>query len=484
MPLVRPSRWAVAPLLVLWLLVSWWSSTHPVALVPARRLGVSHARCSRRESRASSNRKMGAGECRETGRRPALAAFRGGVPTGSGFPPPSSSSAEQPLRRWLRAERIKCERIAGALGTRAPCARLYRPQRGAVWLAFFVEGATFQRFVVTSDEVRELPLLPRAALEGLVVQLRDELEFGALADPRRLWRLSRKAFTALLAPAARELAKAHALVLLPDGLLRFLPFHALVLPQALSPSAAAPPGPAKAQPRFAIERWEIAYLPSAAFAHSVHEEPFVLRSATLVLPSYGMPPRPLAGAAAEIEAITLRLRTVGLPTTPLRDESATPHAMVRALAVPAGLVHFAGHGHVDLWHTRRPELLWADSERSLRLDHLRGRRLEAGLVVLAGCTTAYAALFRNDRRLGVRHSFPDALLGAGVGSVVAASWAVKDHQSQAQMASFYRHLSRGPRRALALAQRERLRRLRPPHPRFWAFYALYGAPGLALACGK
>ena len=48
-------------------------------------------RCSGRESRAQRNREMGAGKCRETGRRPALTALGGGAATGfSAFPPPSS----------------------------------------------------------------------------------------------------------------------------------------------------------------------------------------------------------------------------------------------------------------------------------------------------------------------------------------------------------------------------------------------------------
>jgi CHAT domain-containing protein len=59
--------------------------------------------------------------------------------------------------------------------------------------------------------------------------------------------------------------------------------------------------------------------------------------------------------------------------------------------------------------------------------------------------------------------------------VVAASWVVKDKLSRQQMTAFYTQLrDRSPAAALTLVQRREIKRIRPPHPRYWATYAVYG----------
>jgi hypothetical protein len=79
---------------------------------------------------------------------------------------------------------------------------------------------------------------------------------------------------------------------------------------------------------------------------------------------------------------------------------------------------------------------------------------------------------------GPAHRYQGALngrAGTRAARVVAASWSVKDRQSALQMQIFYRELGRvGPAAALARAQRRARAGIEPPHPRFWAFYAVYG----------
>jgi len=99
----------------------------------------------------------------------------------------------------------------------------------------------------------------------------------------------------------------------------------------------------------------------------------------------------------------------------------------------------------------------------------------AEVVVLASCTTAHAARFRGERPGETAVSLAEALLAAGVKSVVAASWIVKDQQSARMMTTFYQHPRRlEVARDLGRAYRAAIRGLAPPHPRFWAFYAAYG----------
>ncbi|MBW2737039.1 MAG: CHAT domain-containing protein, partial [Deltaproteobacteria bacterium] len=270
------------------------------------------------------------------------------------------------------------------------------------------------------------------------------------------------AYQLLLADAEGELEQAQELVIRAEGLMRFIPFHALLRGRHPDQSS---PGRSKAS--FVISRWVVSYLPISTPATPLT----CPHTATVLLPNYGRKAQPILSGPSEAQLVRLQGRAAQI----LRGRAATPGAMLSALSTPRSLVHFAGHALANLEHGGAPELLFGPEE-SFGAATLRGVRVRSSLVVLASCTTAYTARFRGERVRLARHPLHESLLRVGAGAVIAASWGVKDAQSQAQMKTFYRHLEqRGPAEALALAQRERIARLRPPHPRFWAFYALYGA---------
>jgi CHAT domain-containing protein len=360
------------------------------------------------------------------------------------------------------AEAIKCRRVQSLLagaGVASHLATLDRArlpplaEHEAVFSLYAVDGKLQRTIVRGASQVRALPPVDLARLEPLLIKARDELEHGPL-DGERLFGLLARLHSLLLGEATDVLRDTRRLLVLPDGLTLFLPIHALVT--ALSD---------RGGPRFLIEDVSVAYAPCLGL---VREATRAAR-AEIFAPSYRGAPD-LLGAQAESRRIAHHL-----PSTLRVGGEATPRRLEDALRAPHSVVHFAGHGLADLTPGSPPQLLFPDNQRSVTLRSAAARPASAALVVLASCTAAYAARFRDDQRLLALPSLVEALLDAGVRRVVAASWAVKDQQSAEQMAIFYARLrSDAVVDAIAAAQRRAITRIRPPHPRFWAFYAVYG----------
>jgi hypothetical protein len=324
--------------------------------------------------------------------------------------------------------------------------RVALPPLGAdeAMLSLDHDGRQVRRFWVRAGVVRELPPRHAPQLESLIARARDELELGALRG-EALGPLLAALETALLGDADR--AGLRRLLVSPDGLTRAVPLHALLAATV-----------------------EVAYVPCLGLLRSRAARP--PERARVLVPAYGREREPLAGAAKEAALVR---EALGPATDVALGPEATPARLEEALGLSGALVHFGGHGLADLQPGRAPELIFPDRTPSVDAARLTRQPVRAGLVVLASCATAEVARFRDGQRRLAAVTLPDALLAAGAGRVIAASWAVKDRQSALQMATFYQSLAKlGPAGALALAQRRARAGIEPPHPRFWAFYAVYG----------
>ena len=363
-------------------------------------------------------------------------------------PRPSLELAEAIKCRRLRQRLLRVGATPHALPPmdRVPLPRL---QPGALILAFHQRGGAYQRYLVRPEGVAALRPLPVAALEELVVATRDELEHGAL-DGDRAARLLKLLSDQVLGGVGRALMQAERVLILPDGLLRLVPFQALDL-------AGEP----------LVARVPLSRAPCLALAGERGKGSGV----ALISPRYGGDKDHLAGARAEVARLAGRYPRARL----LKGAEVTPGAVAALLALPLGVVHFAGHGLADLEPGATPELLLDAEGASLDLTRASARRCQTGLLVLAACSAGEAARFRDGQRRISPVSLSAALLAAGAGAVVAASWGTKDHLTAQLMDGFHASLARqGPAAALRKAQLNIRKRLTHAHPRLWAPYALYG----------
>jgi CHAT domain-containing protein len=263
----------------------------------------------------------------------------------------------------------------------------------------------------------------------------------------------------------------------PDGPLALVPFEALLRRE----------GDAT---RMALERWEIAYVPSATVLAALREGPGAAPRGQGVV-ALGDPERrapggetarrdekgPLPATADEAKAIGALFPEEARVV--LLGAEATRSALRAALERPDGgrlrALHLACHAEIDLAVPGRSALILAGGER-LELDDVYGWRVPSDLTVLSACATGVGPERQGEGILGLARGF----FLAGSPRVVVTNWRVADRSSCALMTAFYERMIRDGLPAAA-ALREAKRALAAPggplaHPFHWAGFVLWGLP--------
>src|SRR5262245_45529576 len=257
----------------------------------------------------------------------------------------------------------------------------------------------------------------------------------------------------LLGPARGQIT-GDRLLIVPHGVLHYLPFAAL----------------RSAAHRWLVEEFALATLPSASVLRYLADKGPGGDEPALVIgnPDVG------AGLAlpwAEREARMVARYERG--ATVLVRGDAT-EAKVKTLLESAGLVHFATHGVLRESDPLSSALLLvpgAGEDGRLEVRELFGFELRARLVVLSACETGLGKLSRGDELVGLQRAF----LYAGTPAVITTLWKVDDRASYQLIRSFYSRLEKaGPAEALRQAQRETLKAF--SHPYSWAAFTLTGVP--------
>jgi CHAT domain-containing protein len=276
-------------------------------------------------------------------------------------------------------------------------------------------------------------------------------------------------------------------LLVPDGVLQYVPFAAL-------PRSGGEP---------LIVHNEVVYLPSASVLESIRQH------------SRPMRPHPIAAVFADpvFSKNDPRLTTSRDTSAPAQTRAAdgglygrlrfsrdeadaidalAPDAFTAVDFVAAKqtvmtrdlrtyqVVHFATHGSLN---TQRPELSGLvlslvdangkPTDGFLRLHEIYNLDLDADLVVLSACRTALGREVYGEGLIGLTRGF----MYAGASRVVSSVWNVDDRASARLMALFYdamftRHLS--PASALRDAQLSLLRQARWADPHYWAAFGIQG----------
>lgn len=233
----------------------------------------------------------------------------------------------------------------------------------------------------------------------------------------------------------------HPLVIVPDGPLHGVPFHALH-------DGSAP----------LLERFTVSYAPSIDTYRAVA----AARAGAALVAGVADPLAPQV--EEEVHAVAERLAAVG-PCTVLAGEDATWERVRHGMA-DAAVVHLAGHAVFrpdnPMYSALRLADRWVTAAELLQLD-LRGRT-----VVLSACGTA-----RNDLATAEVLGFTRALLGAGAATAMTSLWSVDDRSTAAFMARWHEARTElGAAGALRAVQRELA--AEGSHPYHWAPWVLFG----------
>lgn len=309
-------------------------------------------------------------------------------------------------------------------------------------LAFVVSRHRFRTFrcLASRAEVEELAHRLRYQWNkfGPVVMEEGYTEQIAAATDSLLVTL----YELLLEPLEEELS-APRLTIIPHGTLHSIPFHAL-----------------RSEEGYVLDRWEVAYAPSAAVWRFCLLRPEPHGDRSLV---FGYSDPDIAHVQEEVAALVGLLPSVDV----YENDAATLNNV--PMEGSYRYLHFATHAIF-----RKDNPLFSGLKLSdgwLIAHDLYHRRLECSLATLSACRTGMSAVVPGDELLGLARGF----LSSGARAVMVSLWAAHDEATAQLMVECYSRMALGASRATALREAQQAVRKLFPHPYYWAAFALIGA---------
>lgn len=389
---------------------------------------------------------------------------------------PASTNTIRRLMEW--SQRRKAAALAQAIQRTNGSGRAVAPlsiaeiqsrlDRHDALIDYVVSDSSVMAIVVTRQGVsRHLLPLTADSLAVLVRSLMGPLmvTFNGRVDlaraPFRL-DLSHALYEGLIAPLLTSLGGVQRLVVVPDGVLHYVPFAALA-------SSAETSGVKRdyLAAHYLVDQYESSYLPSAALL--APRAPAGLRnprsSPRVLALTYEAP-----GGAREVGAIAAAWRGGGVDR--LEGGAATETA-VRRSAADYGVLHFAVHATADDQDPLASYLRLAPDEGEdglLHLSEIADQSHAGQLVVLSACETQMGRLYHGEGLMGLSRAF----LATGAAAVIASQWPVGATTADL-MTVFYQQIAAGrdPGAALREAQLQMRSDPRTAHPFYWAAFGVY-----------
>ena len=330
---------------------------------------------------------------------------------------------------------------------------------GSALIEYLITGEGLTAFVLTPTELHAT-VLP---VKQQSLTARTDLLRGLLARVESQdWKEPAKGLSRLLIePLLRRgwLRGVDHLVLVPHGILHYLPFSALLRLEG-------------GQARLLVEDYSISYLPSLQSLSDQNDSGRTpSRGMLALMPQEGR----LAHALGEIREIQRLFRgEIDILSGTQASESA-----FKSRAGHYRTIHLATHSDFEKGNPLNSSLvLEAGHSEDGRLEahEIAKLRLRADLVVLSACETALGAGYFTPLPPGDDFvSLTRAFLQAGSRSVLASQWKIDDLATARFIGEFYRSWkSSGKAEALAQAQRQMLASEEFAHPYYWAAFVLIG----------
>jgi CHAT domain-containing protein/Tfp pilus assembly protein PilF len=297
----------------------------------------------------------------------------------------------------------------------------------------------------------------------------------------------------------REIKGLKAIIIIPDGILHYLPFETL-------------PAINKGDGAYLIEDLAMSYCQSVSslFVLKRPREQSVPRKELLAL---GAPINGYEGGQIENNDYTIKIALrqqyydEGYKFSPLpfskkevseigklfprtkrniligKDAS---EGAIKSLPLDIyRLIHFACHGFLDEKYPFRSSLVLTPSDQQgedgfLQMREIYNLKINADLVVLSACQTGNGFLERAEGPIGLTRPF----FYAGARSVISSLWPINDKATVSFMKEFYGFLVQGHSTAKALQlTKKRMLRSAWSRPFYWASFILSGDPA-AVSFGK
>ncbi len=357
---------------------------------------------------------------------------------------------------------------------------------GTVLLEYFLGETVRYVFVVTRDKVAAVPLeaepevvfrrlkefrtraVDAITLEGILSNAHE----GPLSELHEM----------LIRPVEKEIEGKVNLVIVPHGMLHYLPFQAL----------------RDKNGSYLLESFTVSYLPSASVLKYVRSKNKGNRDSVLAVGNPSTDLEPLPAAEHEAREVSRLFDKKLLLTGRQATETSVKHE-----SPGYDMVLLSTHGEMIESEPLKSNLRFAPSDGDdgrLTVGEIFDMEVKANLVTLSACETALVRgaggdFPQGDDLVGMSRAF----IHAGAPSVVASLWKVSDDSTVELMKAFHRNLASMPKaEALRQAQLDLMKRkiafsverggsgitrsagyqpglvIECSHPFFWAPFVLVG----------
>jgi CHAT domain-containing protein len=315
---------------------------------------------------------------------------------------------------------------------------------------YYSDGSSLWAFILDGETLNVQPLRTNTeTLNHLLAQLQGNIAAALTIDPysamaRSLTQLAqrilKRLYSMLIEPLVLHRYNPQKLIIVPYGLLHYLPFHILYDGS-----------------EYLIQKNEVVILPAAGLATqpSLKREP----GALILANSWeGRLPHTLTEAQ-----MVQRLFGGTLCT----GEAANRTALQ---STPTQILHIATHGEHRLDQPDLSYLQLADGQ--LYADDTLQQDMSYELVTLSACETGRANVAASDELIGLGRGF----LYAGAGALLVSLWQVADTSTLYFMERMYKALRMGTSKSAAMreAQESILLEGGRLHPAFWGAFQLIG----------
>ncbi len=335
-----------------------------------------------------------------------------------------------------------------------------------VFVEFFAGDKAFYCLTIGRNRATIMKIERNPELECL---LQEYFAFfknadAILADPDRYLATSHELFKTLF-PKLLQNGKTglQQIVLVPDGLLGFLPFDALV-------TYKAGPFSGFGTVDFLVKKFGLRYAYSANVLLQQNEGQERKGKLLRVMPRFTGGERGLAPLKFSDEETTDGISWQSL------DGGQATKAQFKATAETARLLHLSTHAESNAG-AGEPFIELADGQ--LLLPELYAMNLSAAdLVVLSACETGLGEVAKGEGVMSLARGFAYA----GAGSLVASLWKVNERSTATLFAHFYQYLAEGKTKseALRLAKLSLLENAATDarqSPYYWAGFVFMGSDG-------
>lgn len=259
----------------------------------------------------------------------------------------------------------------------------------------------------------------------------------------------------LLPPAVRErLHPDHTLIIVPTYELHGVAFHALLDGDV--------PLVERARVLYAPSLELLAHLIAAPVRSNGAHGGMIISQSEFIHEGYS----PLPHVKQEVQAV---LNSTQGAHSVSGDELVARPDLQEELA-QCEWVHIATHTYTDPSSGAFTGLLLG--KQVVDIQSIRRAKLAARFVILSGCQTGLGQYYGGDEIAGLAQAF----LSAGAQSVIASLWLVKDENTAALMATYYRKLGEGLSPAAALCEAQRAAHRAGMSPYYWAPFSAFGRP--------